>query len=91
MKKYKIKNSFESPERPRTRVNKTGINFMIFILILVENCLQYDAIHDFSVWLELVRIQRILIGFEAILKKVIWTFNRMQGCIDEIKTYVVIE
>ena len=24
---------------------------MIFILIFVENCLYYDAIHDFSVWL----------------------------------------
>ena len=27
---------------------KTGINFNIFILIFVENCLKYDAIHDFS-------------------------------------------
>ena len=23
---------------------------MIYILIFVENCLSYDAIHDFSVW-----------------------------------------
>ena len=23
---------------------------MIFILMFVENCLQYDAIHDFTVW-----------------------------------------
>ena len=34
-----------------TRANKTGINFMIIILILVENCLYYDTIYDFSVWL----------------------------------------
>ena len=35
----------------KAQANKTGIDFMIFILIFVENCLQYDAIHDFSVWL----------------------------------------
>ena len=34
------------------RANKTGINLMIFfILFFVENCLLYDTIHDFSVWL----------------------------------------
>ncbi len=27
------------------------IDFMIFILIFVENCLYFDAIHDSSVWL----------------------------------------
>jgi len=32
-------------------MKKTGINFMIFILIFVENCLQFDAIQDFSFWL----------------------------------------
>ena len=32
-------------------VNKIGIDLMIFILIFLANCLQYDAIHDFSVWL----------------------------------------
>ena len=26
-------------------------DFMIFILIFVENCLWFDSIHDFSVWL----------------------------------------
>ncbi len=30
---------------------KTGINFMNFILIFVENCVLFDDIHDFSVWL----------------------------------------
>ena len=35
---------------PKGRDNKTGINLMIFILIFVENCLQYDARHDFSVY-----------------------------------------
>ena len=38
---------------------------MIFILLLVENCPEYNAIHDFSVRLGTVFIQRILIGFEA--------------------------
>ena len=33
------------------QANKTGINLMIFILIFVENCLYYNAIHDFSVLL----------------------------------------
>ena len=31
MKKYKIKTSFVSPEGPKARVEKTGIDFMIFI------------------------------------------------------------
>ena len=44
-----------------------GINFKILILIFVENCLQFDAIHDILVWLSLIR--RIVIGFEAILEK----------------------
>ena len=35
----------------KARDNKAGIGFIIFILIFVENCLKYDAIHDFSVWL----------------------------------------
>ena len=39
MKNYRIKTSFVSPEGPKTRANKTGINFMIFILIFVVNCL----------------------------------------------------
>ncbi len=34
------------------RAKKNGINFMIFILIFVENCLYFEAIHDFSVWLK---------------------------------------
>ncbi len=33
--------------------NKTGIDFRIFILIFVENCLYFDAIHDFSDWLKI--------------------------------------
>ena len=32
-------------------MKKNGFNFMIFILLIMENCLWYDAIHDFSVWL----------------------------------------
>ena len=33
-------------EEPKARANKTFINFMILILIFVENCLQSDAIHE---------------------------------------------
>ena len=32
--------------------NKTDINLMIFILLFVRNCLSYNAVHDFSVWLK---------------------------------------
>ena len=45
LKNWKIKTSIVSPERTKARANKTVINFMIFILIIVQNC------HDFSVWL----------------------------------------
>ncbi len=46
---YKMKASFVSPEGPKTWANITGINFMVFILISVENCLYNDSSHDFSV------------------------------------------
>ena len=36
-----------SPEWLKNRANKTDINFMIFILIYVENCLLFDAVNDF--------------------------------------------
>ena len=36
---YKINNSSVSPEGPKARANKIGIDFMIFISIFVENCL----------------------------------------------------
>ncbi len=39
MKNYKIKTIFVSPEGPEARANKTGINFMIFISIFVDNSL----------------------------------------------------
>ena len=39
-KKYMIKYSFDSAEGPKSRANKTSINFMFFfILIFIENCL----------------------------------------------------
>ena len=63
MKNYNIKTL-----RP-LGFNNTGINFMIFTLILVETCLKYDAIHDFSLLLRMVQIQRILTDFEAMLGK----------------------
>ena len=48
MKSYKIKTSSVSKERLDARANKTGINFGIYVLIVVENCMQYNDIHDFS-------------------------------------------
>ncbi len=39
MKNYKIKIGFDTPEGPKAQANKTGIIFVISILILVENCL----------------------------------------------------
>jgi len=53
MKNYKIKISFVSSKGPKARANKTSINFIIFISIFVKNCLLFDAIHDFSVWLRI--------------------------------------
>ena len=38
------------------------------IFIFVKNLIQYDAIHNFSLWLIPVLIHWILIGFEAILE-----------------------
>ena len=49
------------------RANKTGTHFMIFILIFVENCLQFDAIHDFSVWKIYYRLMR---GNHSIISKI---------------------
>ncbi len=48
---FKDKNQLGELEEPKAQANKTGINFMIFILLHIENCLQYNALHDFSVWL----------------------------------------
>ena len=63
MKNYKIKTSFVSSEGPKARANETGLYFMIFILLSVEN-----TKNDFSVCLEPFLIQLILIGLEAILE-----------------------
>ena len=37
MNNYKIKTSFVDIEEPKDRANKTGNDFMIFILIFVES------------------------------------------------------
>ena len=50
MKNYKTKTSIVRHEGPRAQANKTGISLMIFILIFMESCLHYNAIHDFSVF-----------------------------------------
>ena len=49
-KDWKINSSFDGPEATKVGASKTGINFMISILLFVENCLWYDTIHGFSVW-----------------------------------------
>ena len=51
MKNDKIKTSFVRPEGLKSRVNTTCIDFVIFSKIFVENCLYYDAINYFLVWL----------------------------------------
>ena len=38
-----------SLKETQARANKTGINFMIFILSFVENCPEYVTNHDFLV------------------------------------------
>ena len=61
---YKIKTSFLSLER-----SKEWAIFKIFILMFAENCLLYNAIHDFYSMTEKgVLIQSILIVFEALLE-----------------------
>ena len=69
MKKKKIKSIFVSPERPKAQDNKTGINF-INLKKNVTNCLLYDAIHEFLIWLrtssnpmDLNRFLSIYLGF----------------------------
>ena len=53
-------------------VNKTSFDFMILILIFVENCLQYDAIHDFfSEWLRTSSNPADINRFRAILENAI--------------------
>ena len=49
MKNYKIKTIFVSLEGQNALANQTDVNFIVLILIFVENCLY--VIHDFSVWL----------------------------------------
>ena len=70
IKSYKIKFSFVSPEGLKARANKTCIDNMIFTLICVEivcNTMLYIVFQ----YGEPVLIQRIVIGFEAILDKLL--------------------
>ncbi len=48
--------------------------FMIFILILVKNCLQFDAIHDFSVWLRTSFSQVDFNRFESHTEKILYLY-----------------
>ena len=38
-KNYKIKTSYVNPKRTNARAKKTSVNFIISVLIFVENCL----------------------------------------------------
>ena len=79
MKSFKIKSFLVSFEGPKTtKANKTGIDFMIFILILVENFCNTMLYIIFQYCWEPVLIQRKLIGFKAILKYIIWRL--FQSC-----------
>ncbi len=52
MKNLRLIPVFSSPKGPKARAKKTGINFMIFILIFVEIvCNSMLYIHNFSVML----------------------------------------
>ena len=51
-KKKIIKTCFVRPEVHKARAMKTSINFLFIIVIFIENCMKYEALHDFSVWLE---------------------------------------
>lgn len=62
MKNYKFKTGFIRPQ-----AYKSGINFMLFILILKHNCLIRCYTYLFRM-AKLVPIQRILICIKAILK-----------------------
>ena len=44
---HSITDSF--PRIMKAQANKTGNNFMLFILLCVENCRDHDSKHDFSV------------------------------------------
>ena len=39
IRNYGIKTSFVSPEGLKARANKIGINFMVFIVTFLENCM----------------------------------------------------
>ena len=72
MYNYKNKTSFISPEMPKTQANKTGLIIMIayFYIRKKLNIIRY--VTCFSVCLELVLIQWIIIGFEAKLEKIFY-------------------
>ena len=75
MKNFNFKTSFVSPERLKARANKTGISFMIFILISVGNTMLYMIFLYGSIQ---VIIQRILIGLEAISKRFSYSYEKLR-------------
>ena len=71
---YKMKTS---PEMPKAQANKTGVNFMI-LYFCIRRKLEYNMKEHiiFQYSLEPVLIQRILIGFKAILEKKIFKLSK---------------
>ena len=67
-KDWKINSSFDGPEAPKVQASKTGINFMISILLFVEN---YDTIRYmvFQYGRESVLKQHIFIWFWSHTRK----------------------
>ena len=67
--KWKITiTSFVIPEEPNTWANKSGLNFMMYILIFVENCLQLRCDTWFFSMAKLIFMQRILFDCETIIE-----------------------
>ena len=66
---HKINTSFICPSLRPLGANKTGINLKICILLVLENFYHLKRYKIFQYGSEPVLIQRILIGFEAILEK----------------------
>ncbi len=60
---------------PPLRADKTGFNRIIFILILVENCLQFDAVNKFSADSKSLKKSYCIIGYFDLLKGVFHLSN----------------
>ncbi len=71
-----IKTIYVTPEGLKALANKTGTNFMIFILIFVENFCNTMLYTKFQYVSELVLLQWALVSFEVILINTICVWER---------------